>query len=421
MVFNHGLALVTGLASSVVLARWLGPAGRGEYAVYSTALALLVTVVGLGIGHANTILAGRKALSHPSLFINSLTYAAAAPVPVVLLASLPPTKYMLQWTQIPPEYLLLASVALWPTLSVSFVQGILLGERDYKSYNLVNALQTILTLCVIVITLVVLKSSITGLIWGGIGVASLTLILAVVLTIRKKHPGNWRLDLALLQSTVGIGVRSALINSLDMLHFRLVIFLIGAYLGIEAVGYYSLALSLTVAISFLSPLLNNIVFSYVPSAGARTARAVIQVGYLAMAIAVGATFGFVLIGRPVITLFYTRTFLPSYEPLIILLIAEVFKSHAALSAGFLAGLGYPRIYLIGSIVSLLTNVSLNLLLIPAANVSGAALAAVMSYAVLAVIYGYGVARHGHLSGPDLWPSWAFLQENWGRMIQWRKI
>jgi Na+-driven multidrug efflux pump len=98
-------------------------------------------------------------------------------------------------------------------------------------------------------------------------------------------------------------------------------------------------------------------------------------------------------------------------PLTILLLAEVFRSHAALSAGFLAGLGYPRIYLIGSVVSLAINVGLNLLLIPTANIAGAALAAIVSYAVLAAIYGYGVMRHGRLSLSDLLPSRAFLQEN----------
>jgi O-antigen/teichoic acid export membrane protein len=412
MLANRGLGLAIGFVSSIVLARWLGPAGRGDYAVYTTTLGLLTIILSLGIGQANTILIGRSTAPRRQLGLNSLAYSVIIPIPVVLLATALPSPHIVKWTQMSPTYWQLAGVGLWLGLSALSIQGILLGERDYNSYNLLNALQTILTLCATVVVLVVLKSGVVGLIWGGICVSGLGFIASLILAMKgKSRSEKGVLNWTLFQSTVRIGIRSAIINALDTFHFRLVIFLVGAYLGKEAVGYYTLAISLTTTISFLPPLLNNIVFSYVPSTGVRSARSVIQTGYITMVIALVAAIGFILIGRPAIVFLYTDVFLPSYVPLTILLLAEVFRSHAALSAGFLAGLGYPRIYLIGSVVSLAINVGLNLLLIPTANIAGAALAAIVSYAVLAAIYGYGVMRHGRLSLSDLLPSRAFLQEN----------
>jgi O-antigen/teichoic acid export membrane protein len=415
MLANRGLGLAIGFVSSIVLARWLGPAGRGDYAVYTTTLGLLTIFLGLGIWNANTILAGRKIAPHRQLVFNSLIYSILIPIPVILLASILPASQIIKWTQMTPAYWRLAGIGLWLGLSALSVQGILLGAQDYNSYNLLNALQSMLTLCVAVVTLIALASGVTGLIWGSIGVSGLVLLAGLILVMKsiscvEKGGVSW----TLFRSTVAIGARSAL-------HFRLVIFLVGAYLGIEAVGFYALASTLTTSISFLPPLLNNLVFSHVPSTGIRSARSVIQTGYITMVVALAAAIGFALIGRPAIAFLYTEAFLPSYTPLVILLIAEIFRSHAALSAGFLAGLGYPRIYLIGSVASLAINVGLNLLLIPAFQTTGAALTAVISYAALAVIYGYGVMKHGRLSPSELRPSPTFVHERLTSVMGLRRV
>ncbi len=109
-------------------------------------------------------------------------------------------------------------------------------------------------------------------------------------------------------------------------------------------------------------------------------------------------------GRFLLVFLFTEEFLPSYLPWVILFVAEIFKSHAAATAGFLAGLGFPQVYLAGSAIGLGINLGLNFLLIPIFGIVGAALASSVSYMTLSAIYLYGMRRHAELETKDLFPS-----------------
>jgi O-antigen/teichoic acid export membrane protein len=406
------LGFVTAFLANIVLSRWLGSSGRGQYGIYVTAIFLLSVPFGLGLGTANTIIVGKKPETRYPLAANSLLYGTIATLPIIFLPILLPNLPLWQLVSLPPYYWSLTGIGLWLTLLFSSILGIILGQQNYRIFNFINGFQALTGLIILSVALILLKKGILGAIFSNLLALFIVLIVLLFLFLYKRRTVDqpFALNRTLFDESIKIGFRGTVINTFDSLHFRMDIILVGLWLGTSQAGIYTQATVLTSALSFFPPLINNLIFSHVPSSGSRDAKLILQIAHFLSLITVASLVFVFLTGRFLLEFLFTKEFLPAYWPWVILFAAEIFKAHTAVTAGFLAGLGYPRIYTIGAISGFLCNVCINFFFIPYLGTIGAALASLISYSLLSVIYMFGLIWHANLNLADTIPSLAYFRE-----------
>ncbi len=102
-----------------------------------------------------------------------------------------------------------------------------------------------------------------------------------------------------------------------------------------------------------------------------------------------------MVGRPFISLAYGSRFLDSVVPFLILLPGVVCLGAAKVLSADLNGRGLPQYNALGALLSLVVTLGLDLVLIPRAGASGAAIASSAAYVASLI---YTVAVYGRVTG-----------------------
>ena len=128
MGVNKAVVLGVGVASSIIIARALGPSGRGSLAVAVALTAILVQLGSLGFQTANPYFVTQPGVSARTLVINSLWLAAGlglvtGTLAVALKLLAPATVAGLSWSEV-----LIAAATVPVMLAMLFLQSILLGQ-----------------------------------------------------------------------------------------------------------------------------------------------------------------------------------------------------------------------------------------------------------------------------------------------------
>ena len=129
-----------------VVARALGPAGQGLFAVAFTLSLLLVQFGGLGLTTANSYFAARDPAARPRIVGNAVWFAVGLGLALVAVGRLlkvvaPDAVEGLGWTP-----LLVTLAGIPGGLAAFFLQAVLLGEGRMVAYNAVDVAQAALTL-----------------------------------------------------------------------------------------------------------------------------------------------------------------------------------------------------------------------------------------------------------------------------------
>ena len=182
-----------------------------------------------------------------------------------------------------------------------------------------------------------------------------------------------------------------LANLMSFLNYRIDMFFIKFFLPIEYLGWYSVSVFFIEKARIFSVSTSLINFAYkindkTRSAFPFTVRAVNSTG-LALSLLIA------VLGYPVILFLYSKSFAPAYVPLLILTPAILANGFAKMIASELSADRIVRFQLFSSFVSIITNIILNIILIPLMGISGAALASFVSYTLNAVILYIYFAKH----------------------------
>jgi O-antigen/teichoic acid export membrane protein len=377
------------VAVAFLLARLLGPSGRGEYSLLLLLPSTLFALGQLGLPSALTYFAGS------GRSVASLA-AAAAVVATVLsailvagsLAALPSLRPAL-FAAAPLGLLQVATVALPILLATSFFGSILWGRQLVRPYSRVLASQSLGWLLAVIGLVGVAHLGVTGalsayLLVTGIGAAAVVLL---VLRERSRaaddEPSAGPVNLGAL---LGYGLRLYPAGASTFLSYRGDLFLLSALRGdAAAIGLYALAVSLA-EITFQVP--DSVATLFYPRvAGAEREEA----DRLAPSI---ARFSLLLTGLAAVALIpmawlAIRVVLPGYEgsllPFLLLLPGTVALGLSKVLSGYISGLGRPEPVGIIAMVALGVNLVVNVVLIPPLGIAGAALASMISYSLHATL------------------------------------
>jgi len=368
----------------MVLVRALGPAGKGACDLAILVPSMLALLLSAGLGIANVYHAGSRRFGVGELSSNSIgwgllagtvgmgLYALAAATG--LLARLVPG---VPRSLVAPAAFLLPCGVLFPALT-----GILQGRGRITQVNLLTGGQALFTLAGSLLFVVALGLGSRGAVFATVLGAGASLLLALPMVRRdggRLHPAR---DRTVLRASLAYGLRGHVGNLLQLMNYRLDVFLVNALLDPAHVGLYGVAVRMAEALWLLPSAIAFVLLTRVASAG-RSGDDTLTKRSLWIALAAGAFGAVVLVlgGRTLLRLLYSEAFVPSYGALIALLPGVVLLGGAKILANDIAGRGYPHLNSIGSGIALAFTIVLDLVLIPRHGIVGAAAASSVAYAV----------------------------------------
>jgi len=378
------LLIGIGLVTSVIVARILGPEGRGFYAVAITIGAIGVQFGNLGLHASNTYyVAGDRGLL-PALAANTIIVSfAVGGVGTVLIWMI----FQL-WPQMAPvRGLLLILSLLWIPFGLAYMllQNLLIGIQEVRTYNKIELLTKALGLGLIGVLIIT----------GAVGVETLFLVALIVLIIGlfwallrlRTHIFTLPLpSLTLFKETIRYGSKAYLAALFAFLVLRVNLLMVKYILGAEEAGYYSIAATMADTVYMLPVVIGTILFpklsamTHDQEKWAFTRKMAVSVGVVTVVL---ATFAGLLAG-PVVRILFGELFVPAVPAFIWLLPGIVLLSINTCYMNYFASIGMPLITVVSPGLAAIVNIAVNLKLIPWWGIVGASITSVLSYGLMLV-------------------------------------
>lgn len=396
-VVVFGLSLVAG----VILARTLGPHGRGLYALALVAPAALTLAANLGISQALTYHLARKTYSVDQLIGQAITLALilGGLTALILVAVMGAAgKWILPGVAM--NLVVIASLsiplALFFYFSLSFEQG-LENFIGFNALYLVNAAALVLLL----IPLFFFRGNVTFAVtaWSLSWIP--TAAVGLLLFARAGHL-NIKLDLKVARALLRFGIVGYLSFMTNFLNFRLDTFLVNIFANPAQVGFYAVAVGLAETIWYVSSSASTVLAPRVASAEAATSDITTgRVSRVVFATSVLGALALAVVAPILIRVLFGNAFSPSVIAVWLLLPGIVTLSVARVLSSYLLGRNRLKVDFFASAAGLVMTLVLDLTLIPRYGFLGAAFASSVAYTTTMLVNMAWVVRNSKLSVADL--------------------
>lgn len=396
----------TSFAVSIVVARALGPDGRGRYALPMVVLAVALALANLGIEHAQIFLAGRG-VPLATLWANSTLVGLVAGVGTWLVGLiLLLTSVGRVGTSVETAWLVVVIVQVPLLLHVLYWLNLLqlAGRvRAGVATGLVVA-GAQLAAVVALVALDVLTPFVMLLVIGAMNV----LTWALVLTLGARSGlVAWAVDRDVLREGLRFGIRAQLGIVFVFLLLRVDQLMVERALGFEALGIYVLAVTLAEFLWLLSePFASSLLPHQVAAGDGDDVKLGFAVARMSVALVGVVAVAAWIVAPLVIRWCYGPAFVEAAAPFRWLLPGVVALAIQRPLAGVLLKRG--RVGLVSGFgaIALVANVGLNLALLPALGSIGASVASSVAYLVLATAYVVAIKRQTPVALSHLMPRTA---------------
>ena len=364
----------------LIVARGLGPAGRGTVAFITVTALVVAHVAGFGVGEATTVLSARHPERRPVLFGNALVFFFSSGLVAATLAFLG-----LSLTGIEP-----AGVGT-PELLILCL-GILSCAIGEAGYSFLIGLERLRQFALVTGCASWVYASLVFVLWAGPGLtvgraamawtATEALRAGVLITLSSRATTLGVPNLRLLVEEIGFGIRLWVGSLARFLNFRTDQILMGFLTTEAALGFYAVAVNVSEVLLYLpssaaTALLPLIARTDPARRGQETLRAFRSVIFVTAAgVAVAAIVGPILL--PAV---FGDAFDESVIPFLWLLPGTFGYATSAVLSSALVGSSSPGLSSLGPLVSLVVGFALDLALIPTYGATGAASAASAAFLV----------------------------------------
>ncbi len=382
-VLSRSLALPLGVLASVVVARALGPAGRGTFGVMLAIGAIGVQLGNLGLPSAAVYTLGRdpgrlRSLLGLMLLLAlgvggglGLAWGALASAGLVAVSLTRP----LAW-----------AAAAWIPIGLLYLlaQNALLGLRAIRWFNLLQLALDAGNALVLVLCFWVGWHSPARFYGASFAVTALAGVTALLVLLRRAGGRAEWPPAELVAPTLRYGARAYFATLLAYLVINFDLLMVAGLRGARDAGYYAIAGRIGEMLSLAPAAIGAMLFATVSAK---------REGQWAFARRVTLTLALVLppllllaavLARPVIALLFGSEFLPAVAALLWLLPGVYALSVNMQLMNYFGGTGMPPVTMVGPGVGLLANVLLNLWWIPRYGIVGAAASSSVAYGLMLV-------------------------------------
>jgi O-antigen/teichoic acid export membrane protein len=383
--------LPLGIATSILIARSVGPTGKGTLDLIVATSLLLAMLLGLSLpqGVTYAIAQGKVAptvLAFQLLLVSLLQASLALAIVGLLHVTGNSSTFLPNWGAL---IVIGVVVYVWFELLNKFWGAILTGEQQIAVVNnaeLIGRMTQFVSLFILAGTLYFFGKRLSvGLLFLVTLSASVLINLLLISSLHFKF--EMSRDLSGLKAALAFALPCYAANTAQFLNYKLDVFVVGFFAGKTAVGRYTLAVSLAQLLWLMS---NSVATVLLPKVAAATdmgdsVRHTARVTRLSLWATAACSLALAALGSQAIPMLYGEAFRPSVLALLCLLPGIVIFSVANVLAAYIAGIGKPRLNFWVSAISLVITIGLDFALIPKLDIVGAAIASTVSYSVSALL------------------------------------
>lgn len=395
--FAARLVLIAiGFVTTVVVARILGPEGRGLYAVAVAVGAIGVQFGNLGLPSSNTYSVSRDRLLLAQLTGNALVIgiglgACAALAAWVVFSIWPALAPVQGW--------LLVLALAWVPFGLTYLlqQNLLIGINEVRAYNLIdiaiNGLALLMTVMLIAAGRVIPEYvMLIGVLTVAIGVC------LTYLRIRPHLQGVLRPSFALFNTTARYGFKAYLACLFAYVLLKSNIVIVQYMLGAEQAGYFSIASALADVVYMLPVVVGIILFPRLAAMQNEDERyhlcvrtaSVLGILMAGIALVVG------LLAEPLVRILFGEAYVPATPAFLWLLPAIVILSVNTVYMNYFAAIGMPLVAVYSPAVSLVVGIVFSVVLIVPLGLIGVSIASGIAYSLMlgfSLVYVAASRRH----------------------------
>ena len=383
--------LMLSVTASVIVARALGPKGKGAVAVVLLIGNLLALVLNGGLSSANVYFAASGKISPSKLLSNSAIFTFLATViGTVLVLALAPTGLIEKLVPGISMSLLLVGIIAFPLRLLDMLLScILQGLQKIVTVNIIDLSQSLIYVVLALLLVVVFKFGI----WGAVVALQAGVVATATAKLVFLHRNDIKLHLrwdgAVARETLRFGAKSYVSNIMQFFNYRLDSLIVNFYIGVAGAGLYSVSVSLA---ELLWHMPNAVSYALFPKSAASKPENVNRVlprifGITTAVTTLGAGL-LVLSGKFVIQFLFSKAFASAYVPMLALLPGVLCLGGGKVLLAYISGRGYPIYQSICIGISLVVTVVLDFILIPQYGILGAAVASSVSYATILLFAAY---------------------------------
>jgi O-antigen/teichoic acid export membrane protein len=396
------VAFVFSGATNVILARSLGPEGRGVYAVAVMATAIISLLAQLGVGPANVYHLSKKLIDLDELIGHSTSLALLLGtlcfgIVFGLVAATGSTSVL----GVGSRYIVVASAAVPFMLLTAFMQSLLQGGQRFVHFNAVLLIQYGAPTICLVLALFVFRDRTLGAVTAWTASSAVT-ALAAAYTVAPLSRFSLRMRIPTLRALLRFGSISYLGNVTSYVNYRFDVLIVNLFTGARQVGLYSVGTALAEIVWFITNAAALVLAPRVASARLEEADRITEavarmVGLLTLLAAVGLA-----VTAPfLVVLFFGSAFAESTWAVWLLLPGIVTFSISRILSMYLLGRNKLKIDLLAAAVGLVITLTLDLLLIPRYGFRGAAVASSIAYTSAMLVNLTWVVRHSTITPASL--------------------
>jgi len=397
------LIIGMGVLASVIVARTLGPSGKGVLAALGAMVGIALQFGNLGIHGANTYFTA-KDKSRTSLLVGNSFWLALI-IGLILLSSI----YLFLF-QHPGALgnidIRLAMIALMVVpfgLLTFFWQNILVGLNKIKPYNLILIIQQFLYLIGTIIILLVFKKSIFSLvIFNTLTAVIITFLFGFYLIRIKEFSLKFNKDL--IQKSLIYGFKVYLSCFFAYLVLRSDLFILNYFRGSTETGIYSIAAGFVDGIFLLPSVIGLLLLPKAVENLGQSGELIAKTTRISFIIIGIICLGAVIFGRPTINFMFGSIFDKSFIPLLILIPGAFFFALETIIVQYFNARGFPwfvvRIWLFAAVL----NIGLNWTFIPYYGMKAAAFSSLLVYTIVFIYISFKFLRANHYFFKKLTPS-----------------
>ena len=387
--FTFGARIITLLLTAligIIIARTLGPSGKGLLAVITMIGAIILHLGNLGITAFNTYAISNRSVKKEGIISNSfwagLIIGAISFVVVVFFAFYFP----LFFRNIPRSYLLVYLLSLPFILWPGFFNAILVGEQKFRKLNIFTIITQSINLMGVVSLLLVFKLDVFYVLawYVLVNIINALLPMSFVFLTDGFH---LNLNLSVLKKTLNYGFKIYLASIFAFLILRVDLYMVNFFKGAAEAGFYSLASTFGNTFFILPLSVITVIFPKINTQDKLKKESIAKYSRITLFLVFLVAIGALLFIRPIIGLLYGQAFLPSVQPIVFLLPGLMAWSIAAVLGQYFASIGYPLKITIGWFLVAVLNIILNFIYIPQYGMIAAALSSTISY-ILALCFHY---------------------------------
>jgi len=397
------LIFVLSFVSSIIIARTLGPEGKGVYSLVLLIPTLAASIINMGINSSNIYYIGQKTFPINRIVGNAITYSLCLGTTITFLLLLLDPSIKRYFLHNDPHFYLYLTIPMLPfLLIIENIHYVLLACRRMIKLGALRLIRPFIYVSFLIIFVNLTTLSVYNVILANIFGLLAAILLGFFFLVKNDYFTGLLIDKTIFRQTIKFGVKQHLGTIFQFLNYRVDMLIIAALLTNEDLGLYSISVLIAEIIWYLPSSVGQILYVKIAAENAESAdnftpliaRSIILIVLLACVL-------LYTISDIIIPWLFTSSFFPSVMALKLLLPGILCLSISKVLGSDLIGRGFPQYSTIAAGTSFIATVIFDLLLIPLMGINGAALASTIAYCINALVIVYLFRKRSNIPLSDV--------------------